>query len=106
MKHLLVNKILEGLVSTSIIKKVSENKNAIAFWHPRSLYSHHVLIIPKKRIKDIRHISKVNENYILDCLKLIDEVANLKEFNNGFHLTCNSGEFQKFKQLHFHLYRD
>jgi len=88
------------------VKRIDENDRAIAFHHPKPCYEKHILIIPKKSIKNLSSLSNSELPYIQDCFKLVKTI--IKKFNwemKEYKLIVNGGKNQKIKQLHFHLIR-
>lgn len=86
------------------VKRIEENDRALAFHHPRPCYEKHILIIPKKPIKNLSSLSNSELPYIQDCLKLAKII--IKKFNwerKEYRLILNGGKNQNIKQLHFHL---
>ena len=49
----IVGTTFESLSGALPIKRVYENDQVIAFWHPKPFWEQHVLIVPKKKIKNI-----------------------------------------------------
>ncbi len=87
------------------INRIVENENAIAFWHPKPSYKIHILVVPKKAIKNISTLNKEDSDYITDCYLLISEVVNKLQLDKvGYSVTTNGGDRQEVNQIHFHLY--
>lgn len=84
------------------IERIYENSKIIVFWHPKPSYEKHILIVPKKSIKDISVINKENKIYLYEVFKAVTKVVsylNLKDYS----VITNGGLRQEIKQLHFHL---
>ncbi len=87
------------------VDKILENDKAVAFWHPKPLYRTHILIVPKKAIKNISLIQKEDLDYIAECYSLITKIVNKLELEKiGYSITTNGGNKQEVNQIHFHLY--
>lgn len=86
-------------------KKVTETDKVIAFWHPKPTHDKHVLIIPKKRIKNLTALSDKDSEYIEEAFKVIREIIQKERFVN-YSVVVNGGSKQKIPQLHFHLIED
>jgi len=100
----LVGKTFEYASKIIPIKRIFEDKYIIAFNHPKPLYKIHILLIPKKEIKDITELYKYPQysNAILKAINVIKDKLN----TNDLHIVTNIGKYQEIKQLHFHLYKD
>ena len=86
------------------VKRVSQNKYYLAFYHPKPSYKIHILIIPKKGIRNLQFIDEKNEIYITECIKAVGKIAkDLKLEKDGYRLIANGGKHQEIPQLHFHL---
>ncbi len=86
------------------IKRIEENEKAIAFYHPKPDYQEHILITPKKAIKNLSSFSNSDLPFVQDCFKLAKMIIRrLNWEKKEYRLIVNGGENQKIKQLHFHL---
>jgi len=94
-----------------IIKKeipadiVFENEKVIAIKDISPQAPVHLLIIPKKKIKDIQSVKEEDSPLISECIKVAQKLA--EEFNilEGYRLLTNNGRGagQTIFHLHFHL---
>ena len=94
-----------------IIKKeipadiVFENEKVIAIKDISPQAPVHLLIIPKKKIKDIQSVKEDDFSLISECIKVCQKLA--EEFNilDGYRLLTNNGTGagQTIFHLHFHL---
>ncbi|MFT7432829.1 MAG: histidine triad (HIT) family protein [Alphaproteobacteria bacterium] len=96
-------KILRGEIPAD---KVYEDDHILAFRDIQPKAKVHVLVIPKKHIKDLR-VTSVEDTAILGHLMVkISEIAELAGLSaEGFRLIANNGEHsgQEVPHLHFHL---
>lgn len=65
----------------------------------------HLLIIPKKHIKNITEIDKNNSDIISHIFEKISELKNKLGLENGFRVVTNCGQDggQTVEHLHFHV---
>jgi histidine triad (HIT) family protein len=95
-------KIIDGEIPCD---KVFENERIIAFKDIAPHAPVHILIVPKKAIPDIAHVTKEDGPLIAEVVFVANELA--KKFNilDGFRLLTNNGEAagQSIFHLHFHL---
>lgn len=86
------------------IKKLLETDKVVAFWHPKPSYKTHILIVPKKAIKNLTSIKIEDVKYLNDVLFTAKElVKKLDLEKDGYSLISNGGKNQEVNQLHFHL---
>lgn len=71
------------------VKKVYEDNQILAFYHPKPFWEIHVVIVPKRQISSLAEVGKSDQNLQLEPL--------------GWRLITNIGKYQKVKYLHFHL---
>ena len=98
-------KILEGKIPSEC---VAENEYAYAFNDIDPKAPIHVLIIPKKHIQSIHHISAEDGVYLTGMMTLAQEIAEkmgIDEEEKGYRLVTNYGKEggQAVGHLHFHL---
>ena len=86
------------------VKKVKETDKVLAFWHPKPYWEKHILIVPKKAIKNIPELKEADYPYINEVYKVAKEVVTeLGWDKDGYSLLTNGGNRQEVNQLHFHL---
>jgi histidine triad (HIT) family protein len=85
------------------IKRVYESDKVVAFWHPKPFWEKHILIVPKRKIKNIVSISDGDLPYVADVYKAVEHIV--KELGwEEYTLLANGGKRQEVMQLHFHLW--
>jgi histidine triad (HIT) family protein len=86
------------------VKRLRETATLLAFYHPKPTYETHILIVPKKAVRDLLELSPEDTAFLQDLVdttqSLVDELGLVK---TGYRLIVNGGEYQEFPQLHFHL---
>ena len=98
----IVGAVFESFSEALPVKRLYENDKLIAFWHPKPFWEQHVLIVPKKKIKNIvslRNSDLVFVNEVFKVVKIIVGQLNWKEYT----LLVNGGDRQEVNQMHFHL---
>jgi histidine triad (HIT) family protein len=96
-------KIIEGTIPS---EKVYEDEYVLAFKDINPVAPVHVLVIPKKHIKDINDITEENSMYFGKIMLAIKEVAKICGiYDNGYRIISNIGEDggQVIPHLHFHV---
>ncbi|NLT96364.1 MAG: histidine triad nucleotide-binding protein [Clostridia bacterium] len=65
----------------------------------------HVLVVPKKHIKDIASLSDTDYDLMGRIFKIINKIAKEKGIEDGFRIVNNCGEKggQSVGHLHFHI---
>ena len=81
---------------------VKETGRCVAIDHPFPKYPFHLVVFPKKDIKDIADISVENQEYILDCLGLIRAIVVERRLR-AYRVETNGPGLQHVNYLHFHL---
>lgn len=100
--NLIVGLAFEKASKLLPIERIYENSKIVVFWHPKPSYEKHILIVPKKSIKDLSVINKEDKVYLYEVFKAVTKVVfdlNLKDYS----VITNGGLRQEIKQLHFHL---
>ncbi len=86
------------------VNKISETDSLVCFHHPQPAYPVHILLVPKKDIRDLSQLDPLEDEFLPDMFatvhKLVEELDLEKK---GYRLIVNGGEYQEFPQLHFHL---
>lgn len=86
-------------------KKVFENERILAIEdiHPQAPV--HILILPKKEIKDIQSVEPEDYRLIGEIIQVAQQIAEERGVADGYRLLTNTGEWagQTIFHLHFHL---
>ena len=86
------------------IERVKETDKVIAFRHPKPYWKWHILIVPKKAIRDLASITVEDEAYIVAMFLMVQEIVKEKGWNQtDYTIVTNGGSRQEVPQLHFHL---
>lgn len=88
------------------VKKVYNGKGILAFYHPSPSYENHIIISPKRAIKNLRQMK-------LDCFnkyfaKILEVAKDIcvthSEYHDSFTIVANGGKRQEVQQVHFHMF--
>ncbi|MCL2323089.1 MAG: HIT domain-containing protein [Oscillospiraceae bacterium] len=83
------------------VKKILMNKNDISFFHPAPSYPDHVLIVPRKVVKNLFMLSADDFRFVVDM------AIQIRQNNRqAYALLINGGDRQDIMQAHFHLFSD
>lgn len=86
------------------VKKLKETDKAIAFWHPKPYWEKHIIIVPKKAIKNLASLKEEDMPYVNEVFRIAKElITELDWEKDEFSLIVNGGKRQEVNQLHFHL---
>ena len=95
---------LENMSELLPVNKISETDSLICFYHPQPAYPVHILLVPKKDIRDLSQLDPLEDEFFPDLFMTLRKlVEELDLENKGYRLIVNGGEYQEFPQLHFHL---
>lgn len=87
------------------LKRLYDSKTLIAFHHPKPSYATHIILIPKKAIRGIHAITRVDGNTLIEIVQAADHIARELNLAN-YKLIVNGGAYQDVMQIHFHLITD
>ena len=86
------------------VDKLRETKTLVAFYHPTPSYPVHILIAPKKSVRDLSELKESDAQFFLDLVRTVMELVSdfdLEEI--GYRLITNGGSYQDVPFLHWHL---
>src|SRR5581483_8073487 len=95
-------KIIDGELPCD---KVFENERIIAFKDIAPHAPVHILIVPKKPLRNIMDIKPEDGPLLAEVMHVACDLAKKYQIEDGFRLLTNNGEGagQTIFQLHFHL---
>lgn len=84
---------------------VYENERILAFKDIAPKAPVHLLIIPKKEIKDLQSVSQEDMGLIIEMIQIAQNLALEFGIQDGYRLLTNNGKNagQVVMHLHFHL---
>jgi histidine triad (HIT) family protein len=90
------------LSGKTLVEKVFETANILAFYHTKPSYPVHIVVIPKHHIPSLLELT----DQAL-CLEMMDVVRQVAEMVTHAHTACrvitNLGDYQESKHLHWHV---
>lgn len=86
-------------------RKVFENEKFLAFHDLYPKAPVHVLVIPKKHIESLAHLSDEDATLIGELTLLLKDIAKTLQLHDGFKTTVHTGAGggQEIFHLHYHL---
>ena len=96
------NEVLSG---KTVVEKILETENVLAYFHTRPFYETHIVVIPKKHISSLLTLEKTDNELFLELFDVIKKVAGKVTNEKGAaRVLTNLGKYQESKHLHFHVY--
>lgn len=96
-------KMIEGQIPCN---KVYEDEEILAFHDINPATPIHILVIPKKHITSLAHLSKEDEPIVGKIYGVINKIAQEQGFKqDGYRVIVNCGKNggQEVMHLHFHI---
>ena len=103
MEDCLFCRIIKGEIPST---KVYEDEFVYAFEDINPAAKVHILIIPKKHITSLAHLSEEDKDYVWAIHEAINKIASEKSFKeDGYRVIVNCGRDggQEVMHLHYHL---
>lgn len=88
------------------VKKVYNSKEIFAFYHPKPSYQNHIIISPKRAVKNLQQMAQESfSKYFVKILEIAREICEMHpEYHDSFVLVANGGKRQEVQQVHFHMF--
>lgn len=88
------------------VKRILPNKDVFVFAHPQPCYENHVILSPKRPIRNLQQMSApALSGYFEKIWTAAMEVwEKSPELYGSFKLVANGGKRQEVQQVHFHLF--
>lgn len=87
------------------VKRLRETSNLISFQHPSPSYKVHILLVPKRQVQSLADLAPSDTAFLVDLYSAVQSLVQEFELK-AYRLIVNSGEYQDFPHLHFHLISD
>jgi len=103
MDECLFCKIIKGDIPST---KVYEDEYVYAFKDINPAAKIHILVIPKKHIDSLKHITEDDEKYVWAIHKAMNKIAEEQGFSeSGYRVVVNCGKDagQEVMHLHYHI---
>ncbi|BCB04187.1 HIT domain-containing protein [Bacillus sp. KH172YL63] len=92
------------LSGKTVVDRVRETENVLAYHHTKPFYPLHIVVIPKKHIPSLLHLEKKDDTLLLEMMGVIREVASQVQDEHGAcKVITNMGDYQDSKHLHWHI---
>ena len=86
------------------VERICETEHALAFYHTRPAYEHHIVVIPKKHIPSLIEMDPGDEPILHAVIALVRKIAaQVVEQKGACRVITNLGNYQDSKHLHFHV---
>ena len=95
----------ENLSNLIPVDKIAENDKVLVFYHPVKHWEKHVLIVPKKAIRNFLSFDlnrDTDRDTIMTVFEMATHVAREQEMEK-YTILVNGGDYQDVPQVHFHL---
>ena len=88
------------------VKKVYNSKEIIAFCHPQPSYKNHIIISPKRAVKNLQQMElDIFSKYFVMIWEAAKDICMMHpEYNDSFVIVANGGKRQEVQQVHFHMF--
>ena len=94
----------EALTGKTKLDILYDSETVMAFNHTKPSFETHIMIIPKKHIHDITHLTPEDNQLITEIINVSKDLASKLDLENkGARLVTNMGKYQETPHLHFHL---
>lgn len=95
----------EVLSGRTVVQKVYETANVLAYYHTRPFYPVHIVTIPKKHISSLLTLEQSDNELLIELLDVVKKVAfNVQAEYGACRVLTNLGKYQDSKHLHFHVF--
>lgn len=90
------------LSGKTIVEKVLETVNILAFYHTKPAYPVHIVVIPKHHIPSLLELT--DSGLMVEMVTVIRQVAEMVSKNHpACRVVTNLGDYQESKHLHWHV---
>jgi histidine triad (HIT) family protein len=94
----------EVLSGKTIVNKVYETENVLAYHHTRPFYPLHIVVIPKTHISSLFSLEESDNALLIELFSVIKRVASIVVSEHGAcRVLTNLGKYQDSKHLHWHV---
>lgn len=90
------------LSGKTVVEKVFETKNVLAYLHTHPFWETHIVVIPKIHVGSLLTID--DNTLLIELLDVVKKVAaTVVEEKGAARVLTNLGDYQDSKHLHFHV---
>ena len=95
----------EVLNNHTLVQKVYETDNVLAFHHTRPFWPVHIVVIPKKHITSLLDVTSEDMPLVTEMLTVIQKVSQqVVDQHGGAAIHTHLGQYQDSKHLHWHIH--
>jgi len=92
------------LSGRTLVKKVLETDNVLAYHHTRPYWPVHIVVIPKRHIGSLIDLKTTDDALLIEMLTAIRQIAaQIVAEHAGCRVITNLGLYQDSQHLHWHL---
>lgn len=94
----------EVISGKTLVTKIVETENVLAFQHTRPAYPVHIVVIPKQHIESLVMLDLTDTSLLYEMLQMIQNIATIVLAAHGAcRVITNLGTYQESKHLHWHI---
>ncbi|MFD1335833.1 HIT domain-containing protein [Oceanobacillus iheyensis] len=94
----------EVLSGNTLVEKVMETENVLAYHHTKPFWPTHIVAIPKVHIDSLLSLEETENDLLIELFFVIKHVAAMvKEEDGACRIITNLGDYQESKHLHWHI---
>lgn len=88
------------------VKKIYSSKEIIAFHHPQPSYENHIIISPKRAVKNLQQMALDRfSKYFVKVWEAVKDICTAcPKYTDSFVIVANGGKRQEIQQVHFHMF--
>ncbi|MGF1510573.1 MAG: histidine triad nucleotide-binding protein [Myxococcota bacterium] len=101
MSKTIFTKIIDGELPA---ERVYEDDSVVAIRDINPVAPTHVLIVPRKPIDRIEHVTEEDEALLGHMMVVATKIARQEGLNQGYRLVLNNGEHGRQSVFHIHLH--
>jgi hypothetical protein len=84
------------------VNKISETRSLICFFHPQPFYPVHILLVPKKDIRDLSQLDPMDDEFLADIFSTVRMLIKEMDLEKkGYRLIVNGGGISRISAAAF-----
>lgn len=89
------------------VQRIIDTPEILAFYHPQPAYTLHILLVPKREIRDFSSLSERDNAVVLELVHAARSlVQQYRLAESEYRIIINGGTHQEVPLLHVHLISD
>lgn len=94
----------EVLNGKTPVEVVFESDTMLAFHHTQPSYPTHIVVIPKRHIPSLLHLTPEDAPVVIEMMQVIQQTAaGIVAETGACRVVTNLGNYQESQHLHWHL---